>query len=90
MENKNEMREMTQEELDAVVGGLSSESQSSQGTGGLICTRCGSLIPVSIKQIVSSDFVCCQDCGLLLHISKSKSAQALEILKKMEDAARRP
>ncbi len=93
MKNKNESREITMEELDAIAGGViltqSRMTEPLQHSPGLQCPTCGQLIPVSIQQILFSKCIMCPECGLILTISKEKSDKAQEILKKVDDAMRR-
>ena len=93
MENKNsnESREMTQEELDKIVGGYISSRPNiqQQRMPGLACPRCGNFIPTSIKQILYSSALFCPTCGLSLNIDKRKSETALRRITELEKESRR-
>ena len=92
MENNNEQREMTQEELDEIVGGYIPDrprmQPQLQRVPGIRCPYCGNLIPTSIQQILFSHCLFCPTCGLKLSIDKKKSDKALQILAKIDEAAR--
>lgn len=92
-ENGNEQREMTQEELDKIVGGYIPDRPRTQDTPqhmpGIKCPNCGNFIPSSIEQILFSRVLFCPTCGLKLNIDKRKSDKALQILAKVDEAARR-
>lgn len=92
-ENGNEQREMTQEELDKIVGGYIPDRPRTQDTPqrmpGISCPNCGNFIPTSIKQILFSSVLFCPTCGLTLNIDKRKSDKALELLAKVDEAMRR-
>ena len=91
-ENGNEQREMTQEELDKIVGGYIPDRPRTQDTPqrmpGIKCPNCGNFIPTSIKQILFSSVLFCPTCGLILNIDKRKSDKALQILAKVDEATR--
>ncbi len=95
MENKysNESREITQEELDKIVGGYIPTrprmQQQLQPVPGITCPQCGNLIPTSIQQILFSRVLLCPTCGLKLNIDKKKSDKALKILAKVDEAMSR-
>lgn len=93
MENNIEPREITQEELDAIVGGniptQPRMQQQQQRIPGIRCPLCGNLIPTSIQQILYSRCLFCPTCGLNLNIDKRKSDKALEILAKVDEQQRR-
>ena len=93
MENKNEPREITQEELDEIVGGYIPTrprmEQQQQRVPGIRCPQCGNFIPTSIQQILFSQVLFCPTCGLKLNIDKRKSEKALKILEKVDEAMRR-
>ena len=93
MENNIEPREMTQEELDAIVGGYIPTrprmQQQQQRVPGIRCPHCGNFIPTSIQQILYSSCLFCPTCGLKLNIDKRKSDKALEILAKVDEQQRR-
>ena len=93
-ENNNEQREMTQQELDKIVGGYIPDQprthETPQRMPGISCPRCGDFIPTSIKQILFSKVLFCPTCGLHLNIDKRKAGKALELLAKVDEAMRRP
>lgn len=94
MENKEE-REMTQEELDKIVGGYMTmpemarqqihQQQPQHQMPGIPCPKCQNQIPVSIYQILYDRSVFCPVCGLRLFIDKKKSNNALKILGKIDN-----
>ena len=92
MENNIEPREMTQEELDMIVGGNIPNRppmQQQQRVTGIPCPHCGNPIPTSIQQILYDNCLFCPTCGLKLNIGKNKSDKALKILAKVDEAQRR-
>jgi transcription elongation factor Elf1 len=92
-ENNNEIREITQEELDKIVGGYIPDrprmQQQLQKTAGINCPYCGNIIPTTIQQLLFSRVLFCPTCGLHLNIDKKKSEKALKILEKVDEAMRR-
>ena len=91
--NNNEPREITQEELDEIVGGYIPTrprmEQQQQRVPGIRCSQCGNFIPTSIQQILFSRTLFCPTCGLKLNIDKRKAEKALKILEKVDEAMRR-
>lgn len=91
--NNNEPREITQEELDEIVGGYIPTrprmEQQQQRVPGIRCSQCGNFIPTSIQQILFSHTLFCPTCGLKLNIDKRKAEKALKILEKVDEAMRR-
>ena len=90
MENNKEPREITQEELDKIVGGYIPTrprvQQQEQRMPGIRCPNCGNFIPTSIQQILFSHVLFCPTCGLKLNIDKRKADKALKILEKVDEA----
>lgn len=60
-----------------------------QRVSGMDCPACRMFIPISISQLLYDGGIMCPHCGLMMTINKSQSRQALEALKKVEDAAKR-
>ncbi len=93
IENNNEQREMTQEELDEIVGGYipvrPRMKEQLQRVPGIRCPICANNIPTSIQQILFAGALVCPTCGLRLSIDKKKSDKALKILAKVDEAAQR-
>ena len=91
MENNSESREMTQEELDRILGGCIPTQLllQQQRVPDMQCPRCESPIPVSLEQLLSGRALRCSICGFTLNIDKSRSDKALEILAKIEEEQRR-
>lgn len=92
MENNIEPREMTQEELDMIVGGNipnQPQMQQQQSVPGIRCPNCSNMIPISIQQILYSKCLFCPTCGLKLNIDKRKAEYAQKILAKVDEAQRR-
>ena len=90
MEN-NKKREMTQEELDMIVGGYipnTPRMREQQTASGILCPICGSKIPIAIHQLLFDRSLHCPVCGLSLFIDKNKSDKALKILGKVDEAQR--
>ena len=52
---------------------------------GLKCPECGTLISVSIEQIISAGSIYCTNCFLELKIDAGKSAASIDALKKLKD-----
>ena len=92
-ENNNEQREITQQELDEIVGGYIPNQPRTQETPqhmpGMSCPNCGNFIPTSIEQILFSRLLFCPTCGMKISIDKKKADKALEILAKVDEAMRR-
>lgn len=91
MENDNKTREMTQEELDRIVGGYLPNrlgAQREQHTPGIRCPICGTMIPISIQQLLYAAALHCPACGLTLFIDKKRVEKAQEALAKMDEAKR--
>ena len=93
MENKNEPREITQEELDKIVGGyLSTQSRitQQQHVPGIPCPSCNNLIPISIQQLLFYKSLFCPFCGLHMTVDKDRAEKALiAIERKDEEIIRR-
>ena len=91
IENNNESREMTQDELDKIVGGYipTIPRMQQHQTPGIPCPVCGNLIPISIHQLLFDRALFCPICGLKLNIDKKKSEKALKILAKVDEAVGR-
>ena len=88
MENNNEPREITQEELDKIVGGYvpaQSQLQQQQRTPGIPCPSCNNTIPVSIHQLLFDKSLFCPFCGLHLTIDKDKSDRAKIIIDRIDE-----
>lgn len=65
------------------------EQTAGQRVSGLNCPDCMMFMPVSISQLLYDGGVTCPHCGLTMTINKSQSRQALDALKKVEDATKR-
>ena len=78
MENNNEQRELTEEELSSIAGG--------SATPGVRCQHCGSFIQTTIQRILSNEGVFCPTCGLRNNFSKRKAEKALKIYAKVAEA----
>ena len=95
MENKNsnESREMTQEELDQILGGyVSSTSRpkaQQQYPSGIACPRCGGNITLSLRQVLLDKRLYCPICGLNLSIEKDHYDRARKILAELDDKSHR-
>ena len=93
IESNNESREMTDEELEKIVGGViptgGRMQQQQRNKPGLPCPICGQLIPISINQLLFDRALFCTSCGLRLSIDKQKTEKAQEILAKVEGAISR-
>ena len=91
-ENNNEPREMTQEELDKIVGGYVPTRprmpQQLQTTSGIPCSICGNIIPVSVQHLLYERSLRCPTCGLSMFIDKKKADKALKILEKVDRQVR--
>ena len=92
MANNNMSREMTDEELEKIVGGYiptHGHVQQQQHVPGICCPICGNTIPISIQQLLFARALSCPTCGLTLYIDKRKSEKALQILAKVDEAMSR-
>lgn len=54
--------------------------------GGMKCPGCEGFIPVSISQLLSDGGILCPHCRLSLTINRMQSRQALDALRKLEEA----
>ena len=90
MENNNEPREITQDELDKIVGGYAHDQarMQQQRPAGIPCPCCNNLIPISVQQILLSHTLFCPFCGLRLSIDKQKSDRAQKVLAKIDEETR--
>ena len=92
-ENNNEIREITQEELDKIVGGYIPDrprmQQHQQKAPGICCPQCNNVIPITIQQLAFSSVLFCPTCGLKLNIDKKKHEKTLKILENVDEAMRR-
>lgn len=57
-----------------------------QKTPGLNCPKCGSFIPTSIAELITTSYLECPHCRLRLNINKAESKRALEILNNVNEA----
>lgn len=57
-----------------------------QKTPGLNCPKCGSFIPTTIAELITTSYLQCPHCHLRLNINQRESKRALEILKDVNDA----
>lgn len=57
-----------------------------QHVNGMNCPVCQMFIPISVSQLLYDGEIMCPYCGLTMTINKSQSNQALDALKKLEDA----
>lgn len=93
MENNSEVIELSQEDLDRIVGGTIPTrprmQQQLQQMPGIQCPHCGNFIPTSIQQILYDSCLFCPTCGLKVNIDKKKADKALKILAKVDEAQRR-
>lgn len=60
-----------------------------QRVNGMNCPACQMFIPVSVSQLLYDGGIMCPCCGLTMTINKSQSNQALDALKKLEDATKK-
>lgn len=74
--------EISDEMLREVIGG-------GDGAPGFTCPQCKRPVPVSVDKLASGGMIVCPGCGLCLGIEKSKSAKAVEALKKVEAAQKK-
>ena len=78
MENSNESRKMTWEELDSILGGYSS-SQSGIPQHDILripCPKCRNMFSVPIKYLVETRVLNCPICGLTLFLDKARLEKA--------------
>lgn len=62
---------------------------AAQRVSGMNCPVCQMFIPISIPQLLYEGGIMCPHCGLMMTINKSQSKQALDALKKVEDATKK-
>lgn len=55
-------------------------------TPGMKCPECGAFIPTSIVELLTASALICHNCHLKLSINRNESKQAMDILKKVNDA----
>lgn len=60
-----------------------------QQASGMKCPVCEMFIPISIPQLLCDGEIMCPHCGLTMTINKQQSRQALEALRKVDDATRK-
>ncbi len=65
------------------------EQPEGSRVGGMNCPICRKFIPISIPQLLYDGGIMCPNCGLMMTINQSLSKQALDALKKVEDATRK-
>lgn len=53
---------------------------------GMNCPKCGKFIKTSIFQLLTSNALICQACGLKLNIDRMKSRSAFDALRKVQAA----
>lgn len=82
MNDEAKVKILTEEDMININGGTDNEGKQ---TSGMPCPSCHAFIPISIYQIISGSSIFCPACGLRLDIDKSKSAKALEILKRIHE-----
>lgn len=60
-----------------------------QRANGMNCPVCRMFIPISISHLLYDGGITCPHCGLMMTVNRSQSKQALDALKKVEDATRK-
>ena len=55
---------------------------------GLKCPQCGNFIETSVSELLHAQSLRCSYCHLVLTINRQESKQAMEILKKVDDASK--
>lgn len=65
------------------------ERPAGQRVSGMNCPACRMFIPISASQLLYDGGITCPHCGLTMTVDKSQSRQALDALKKVEEAARK-
>lgn len=62
---------------------------ASQRVSGIDCPVCQNFIPISIHHLLHECGIMCPHCGLSMTINRAQSKQALDALKKVEQASQR-
>lgn len=60
--------------------------QNDRQQAGMKCPQCGSFIPISIFQLLTTNALVCPSCHLRLVIDRMKSRPAFEALRKVQAA----
>lgn len=55
-------------------------------TPGMPCPECKTFIPMPIAVLLAGSGVTCPGCGLVLTLNAEQSGEALDVLKKVQDA----
>lgn len=63
-----------------------SKIEQSEREPGVGCPRCGTFIPTTIVQLLMSSSLRCPRCLLELRMDRQASNEALDVLKKVQDA----
>ena len=50
---------------------------------GINCPKCAHKFPVTIEQLLASNFIICPSCALRLELNREKSKEALEAMEKL-------
>ncbi len=88
MENKNNVKELTEEELDAIVGGAGRPKiNASVQKPCYPCPRCGTPITLSIRAFLVEKHATCSVCGFVLTTDKQSAEKALDALKRIESSS---
>ena len=88
MANKENVKELTEEELDAIVGGARGPRiNASVQKPGYPCPRCGTSITLSIRAFLVEKHATCSVCGFILTTDKQSAEKALDALKKIESSS---
>ena len=64
----------------------SSDSMPGMRVSGMKCPICEGFIPIGVNQLLFDGGISCPHCGLSLTINRMQSKQALEALRKVEEA----
>ncbi len=65
------------------------ERTPGQRVSGMDCPVCRMFIPISIPQLLYDGGILCPHCGLMMTINKLQSRQALDALRKVDEATRK-
>jgi len=65
------------------------EQTAGQRVSGMNCPVCRMFIPISIPQLLYDGGILCPHCGLMMTINKLQSRQALDALRRVDEATKK-
>ena len=84
MKSNNDLKELTQEELDKIAGGTipTRPKTRTDRQYGIRCGYCSNMVPTSIQDILDGGALICPTCGLKIPVCTKKS---LELIHQVQD-----